>query len=190
MIRLAFQKRLFQQKRWIWIRRGWTWTQGNELWRFKINLGNSWLGDELKQQKWGWNKRNTYGSELWSWEALQRCSKQRQAGQVFLPLHGPAIGCGLPSWRSSAPVGAAPFNQGQLPGDSSDVISGSDAPGSWRKRVPPGSVGHSTASTKTKEQARSSFTRSNSFSPHDSPARRYHCYSYFTDGEPQATASK
>ena len=111
--------------------------------------------------------------ELWSWVALKRCSTQRQASQAFVPLHGPAIGCGLPSWRSSALVGAASFNQGQLLGDLSYFISGSNATGSWRKRVPPGSVGHSTASTKTKEYVRSCFICSNSFSPHDNPTRRY-----------------
>ena len=88
--------------------------------------------------------------ELWSW-----CSKQRQASQVFAPLHGPAIGCGLPSWRSSALVGATSFNKGQLLGDLSYFISGSNAPGNWRNWVEgPGSVGHSTASAKVKEYAR------------------------------------
>ena len=93
--------------------------------------------------------------ELWSWCSKQRCSKQRQASQVFVPLHGPAIGCGLPSWRSSALVGATSFNKGQLLGDLSYFISGSNAPGNWRKWVEgPGSVGHSAASARVKEHAR------------------------------------
>ena len=128
--------------------------------------------------------------ELWSWCSKQRCSKQRQASQVFVPLHGPAIGCGLPSWRSSALVGATSFNKGQLLGDLSYFISGSNAPGNCRKWVEgPGSVGAQRSIRQSQRTCKACFTRSNSFSPHSSPMRRYYCYSYFTGGEPEAMAS-